>query len=57
MSEKYDGWVIREKDGAWWFGTYCKTKEETKAHLRDIGKLSEKDYGLKIVKVKLIEIE
>ena len=57
MSEKYDGWVVREKHGAWWFGTFCKTKGEVRAHLRDIGKSTEKKYGLKIVAVKFVEVK
>ena len=57
MSDKYDGWIIREKDGSWWLGTLSPMKTEVKERFGNIAKHIKKHYGLKVVKVRLVEVE
>ena len=57
MSKKYDGWIIREKDGSWWLGTLSPVKTEVKERFGNIAKRIKKQLGLKVVKVRLEEVE
>ena len=53
---KYDGWVLKDKYGDLWCGTFCATEREAKAHLRD-SKQWQGRYRLKVIQVKLVEVE
>ena len=55
MAKKYDGWIAKDKNGDFWFGTFCRSKSETIAHIGNTE--TAKKYGLKAVKVKLVEVE
>jgi len=56
MSEKYDGWIIKDKYGDLWYGTFCATEREAKAHLKDCRQW-QKRYNFKAIQVKLVEVE
>ena len=56
MSEKYDGWIIKDKYGDLWYGTFCATEREAKAHLKDCRQW-QKRYNFKVIQVKLVEVE
>ena len=53
--KEYDGWIAKDKNGDYWFGTFTKTKSETQAHIGST-KIAKK-YKLKAVKVKLVEVK
>ena len=31
--KKYDGWIAKDENGLFWYGTFCRTKNETIAHI------------------------
>lgn len=56
MSKEYDGWILKDKYGDLWYGTFGATEREAKAHLRKC-KQWQKRYSFKIIQVKLMEVK
>ena len=58
MSEKYDGWIVKNKWGSLLKWTFADTRRETIAKTnRGMGWDYFKRIGCKIVKVRLVEVE
>ena len=55
MAEYY-GWIAKDKDGDFWYGTLGKDKKDVESNFKD-SKQRKKTYGIKIVKVKLVEVK
>jgi hypothetical protein len=54
MTEHY-GWIAKDKNGDFWYGTLGKKKEDVESHFEDSrGKYK---HDIKIVKVKLMEVK
>ena len=52
MKEHY-GYIAKDKDGFYWLGTFCNTKQGVDAHIDEVGN---KKFGLKTVTVKFTEV-
>ena len=48
------GWIAKDKYGIFWLGTLGKTKEDAETNFNSKQK---DEYKLKLVKVKLVEVE
>ncbi len=55
MSEKYDGWIAKDKYGVYWFGTLSYEEWGCKASIKELK--GRELYRLKAVKVKFTEVE
>jgi len=58
MAKQY-GWIAKDKDGDFWFGTLGKTKEDVESHFVDsTAPISAKrTYGIEIVQIELVEMK
>lgn len=53
MDKENELWMAKDKHGHFWLGTLSTTKEDVESNFRN----SIDRYKLKIVKVKLVEVE
>ncbi len=53
--EKHDGWIVKDKNGDFWYGTLGKFKQDVESQLED--SMGKYEHDLKIVKVKLVEVK
>lgn len=51
--KKYDGWIAKDKHGDYWYGTFETTESAVRSHIK--GKW--KEWKLKIVKIKFVEVK
>ena len=51
--DKFDGWIAKDKDGFFWYGTFETNKSATISHIKEEWN---KRYKFKIVKVKFVEV-
>ena len=54
MAKKYDGWIAKDKNGDFWYGTFGVEKEDVESHIKEGWS---KIHKFTIVKVKFVEVE
>ncbi len=54
MAEKHDGWIAKDKNGDFWYGTFEIEKEDVESHINTEWY---KKHKFTIVKVKLVEVK